>query len=231
MTANKKPAKKQKPKSKSRPSKSLWQTVGNAAFDKMSEAAITSLKERLGLNTEQNFIDTNGTTTATTTLVSRIAMATIPQGAGVGSRIGASIRITSAELFIQVAAATTATNGNTIRVLVTRNGSDGNAAVGEVLQTTTSISSPIFHLLEESDIELLDDFTIDVGMPGGGNSTRFVKKTYTGRSWHCQWPDTDTTGTPSTLLEGAINVFWFIDAVYTAAPVFTSTMRLNYVDN
>jgi aerobic-type carbon monoxide dehydrogenase small subunit (CoxS/CutS family) len=196
----------------------------------MSKAAVKQLKKRLGLNTENMFVDTAGTTTSTATLVQRIASPVIPQGDTVGSRAGVSIRVDSVDLRISCVVPAAATTGNVVRIIAVRNRKDGSASVADILQTTTDISSPIHNLFAEHQLELLMDQTYELGTATGSPGAFYVHRVWNPTDWHMTWTDSDTTGVNSNLVEGAISVWWYVDNV-TTAPVFTSTMRVRYVDN
>ncbi len=212
-----------------KPAKTLSQRFAASAIDKMSEYAVLALKNRLGLNTEHKYVDTNGTTTVTGTLVNRIGSATIPQGDGVNARNGNSVRITSAELRIDAMPAAAATAPTTIRVIVVRFLQPTGPVNTDILQVATDITSPLDAFISEHGIEILDDFLMRVPTVGGGVGA-YVSKTYTGLDWQMVWTEADTAGSPANLITGGITTWWMGNSISTA-PVMTSTMRLNYVDN
>lgn len=211
--------------------KSPWQQHGGALFDSMSKAALERLKAKLGLNTELNYADANGTTTATSTLASRITMPTIPQGVGVGSRVGASLRIAKLQLRIHVAPAATMSADTSVRFLLVRNRDAGNAQVSNILQTTTLFSSPLNSELEALNIDVLDDWIAQCGTVTSGTGNIDIVRTYTRDDWHVNYDVTDTSGAVANIIGGAMSLYWYVDQVNTLAPVFTSTMRYWYVDN
>lgn len=213
--------------------RSPLQAAGAKFVDELSSRAVTALKSKLGLNTEENYIDANLSTTATTTMASRLTFPSIPQGNGVSTRIGRSVRITRIELRLQVAAAATATTGNTTRVICTRNTNAGVAIAAQTLASTTVISSPIVvdTVTHDNGVYIMDDFTIETAAPAGGISTAWYQHTYRSVDWHLTWPSSDTAGTPAATDCGVFNIFWMVDAIATAAPIYTGSVRVWYVDN
>jgi hypothetical protein len=192
--------------------------------------ALTALKRKLGLNTETKYVDVAGTTTATGTLATRIASPTIPQGATVGGRNGAGVRVTKVEQRINIEAATAATKGCNVRIITVRHKHSGTPAVADVLQVTTDFSSPIHNNIVANHIEVISDQTYTVGTSTSENATVLVANTFSRANWQMEWTDADTTGVPADLINGGIVTMWMIDNV-TTAPVFTSTNRVWFVDN
>lgn len=197
----------------------------------MSKAALDRLKSKLGLNTESNYIDATGSTTSTATLSSRIAHPTIPQGSGVGQRVGSSLRLTRLDLRINIANVAAMTSDTSVRILVVRNKANGGAQPADILQTTTNFASPIHHLFKEHELVLLWDEIVTVGTATSGMGPVNIVRSFTGENWHVQFDDTDTSGVLANVVEGAISVFWMLDYVSGAAPVFNSICRYHYVDN
>jgi hypothetical protein len=211
--------------------KTPWQKHGGALFDSLSRSAIERLKNRLGLNTEENYADGALTTSLTTTLSTKLTPPTIAQAVGIGKRIGSSIRVTRIEVRVNVTAVAASTTGNTVRLIMTRNVETGQAAVADILQTTTDITSPLNHQIGVLGIQVLRDVTFPVNLHGNG--AYYYTTTITDSEWpdmHMIWPDSDTAGTPGALDEGCINLYMMIDSV-TTSPVVTGTVRLCYVDN
>jgi len=205
-------------------------STGSQVLALIKGAALAALKRRLGLNTETKYVDVNGTTTATGTLVLRIQPPTIAQGSTVNQRNGAGVRITAVDQRINITAATAATAGCNIRIIVVRHLHAGNPNVADVLQTTTDISSPLHNNLRANHIELISDQTYSLGTADSGNSSLYISNTYSRANWQMEWTDADTTGVPANCINGVIATMWMIDNV-TTAPVFTSTNRYWYVDN
>lgn len=225
------PIKPKTPKKKNLAKRTPYQVHGGALFDHMSKSALNSLKVKLGLNTEENYVDATIGATLTTTLTNKITFPTIPQGNGVGQRVGSSIRITGFEFRIHLAAGSTQSNGATARWLIVRNVGAGGPAASDFLANISDISSPYVHTYKQREITIIDDFVLDVGTPLSGNSTAFVSKRYNNPNWHCQWPDTDTAGAVGSLLEGAIGIYGIVNAVSTISPTVTGYVRFYYVDN
>ncbi len=219
-------------KNKAKITKTPWQTHGGALFDHLSAAALDRLKTRLGLNTEENYADVALSTTLTATMATRMTPPTIPQGVGVGSRVGVSLRVKRIEFRACIAPAPTQTAPNCVRVILTRNVEPGQASAANVVQTTTDISSPINHQAADLGIQVLYDRTFTVGLAANGAQwVQFTIRDTEFPTMHMIWPDTDTAGTPGALNEGCINVYACVDAVNTAAPIVTGRVRIAYVDN
>jgi len=204
--------------------------MGAQALSLIKGYALTKLKQRLGLNTELKYVDVNGTTTATTTLTSRIATPTIPQGSAVGQRNGAGVRCVKIDQRICIEAAAAATKGCQIRVITVRHKSAAGANVADILQVTTDISSPLHNNLAANHIELISDQTYTLGHATAPNSTILIENTFSRPNWQMEWTDADTAGTPANYINGAIATYWMQDQVSTA-PVYTSTNRYWFVDN
>ncbi len=216
---------------KSKAPKTPWQVHGGALVDHLGKSGIERLKTALGLNTEENYIDASTSTTTSTTGASKLTFPTIPQGTSVGQRIGSSIRLTRIEFRLQVTAQAAATTANSIRVLMTRNKDPGAAQATDILQTATDITSPLNHIYKEKGLQLLLDEVINVDPAGNGSCYRtWIIDDRAMNNMHVQYPDTDTAGLASSILEGQVNVFWYADSV-TTSPVFTGKVRFCYVDN
>lgn len=205
-------------------------STGTQVLSMLKGYALTKLKQKLGLNTETNYVDVNGTTTATTTLASRIASPTIAQGDGVGNRAGMSVRISRVDTRISIVVPAAATTANVVRIIQVRHRRTGAPALSDILETTTSITSPIADHAKRMGVDILKDICVPLGTATGGDGSAYVEWSHVGLSDHMTWPDSDTTGLPSACINGCINTYWYVDNV-TTVPVFTSTSRYWYVDN
>lgn len=192
--------------------------------------ALTKLKQKLGLNTESKFVDVAGTTTATATLTSRIAAPTIAQGLTVGTRTGASLRVTKVETRISIVAALAATLPTNVRIIQARNTRTGQSVPADILETSTDFSSPINNECAANGIQILKDVVVPIGTATGGDGCAYLQWTHSALSDHMLWPDADTTGTPAACIKGCITTLWMLDNV-TTAPVFTAKSRYWFVDN
>jgi len=179
-------------------------SMGAQALALIKGYALTKLKQRLGLNTESKYVDTAGTTTATTTLTSRIASPTIPQGSTVGQRNGAGVRVTRVDQRICVEAAAAATKGCQIRVITVRHRHNGAPGPTDILQTSTDISSPLHNNLAANHIELISDQTYTLGHATAPNSTILIENSFSRPNWQMEWTDADPTGVPGNLINGAL---------------------------
>jgi len=193
-------------------------------------AAVGYLKRRLGLNTEEKFLDVSGTTTATSTLVSRIAMPVIPQDNTDNGRSGSSIRVTRVHTRIAISPVLTSTTPSFVRIIQARNLNAGNPSAADILEVTTEMTSPVNKNAAAKGIQILKDEVVPIGAFNGGMGA-YVEWVHSGASDHMVYTTSDTTGVAGNVVKGAINTFWMLDANFTVAPVFASTSRFFYVDN
>lgn len=202
---------------------------GTLALNALKGYALAKLKQKLGLNTEEKHADTNSTTTATGTLASRIASPTIPQGDSDSTRTGSQIRITRVDTRIVITPATAGTP-TACRIIQIRHLQPTAPGLGNILEDTTRITSPLNEQIHNYGIQVLKDITVPVNNVTGGGST-IVEWTHRGLSDHMVWAETDTTGLPSGTIKGLIATYWMLDANFSVAPVFEGTSRYWYVDN
>jgi len=205
-------------------------SLASQAISAISGYALKRLKQKLGLNTETNFIDVAGTTTSSTSLAQRINFATIPQGDGVGNRHGCSIRISKVETRIHIAAPAASTVATTVRIIQVRNTRASNALPVDILESITDITSPLNNTYRDMGIQLLKDTTVVLGVAGSAEGAVYLHWTHTGLDDQVVYPDTDTAGAPGSVLKGVITTYWYADNS-TNAPLFTSKCRYWYVDN
>ena len=194
-------------------------------------AAVGYLKRKLGLNTEEKFIDANGTTTATSTLVQRIAMPAIPQGVGDNERVGSNLRITRVETRIIISAAAAATTGGVVRIIQVRHKEAVAPTAAEILEVTTEASSPYNKKQKELGITVLKDIFVPIGTVTGGNSVAAVEWTHSGTNDQVSFATADVTGVNTNVYTGVISTWWMMDSNFSTAPVFASTSRYYWVDN
>jgi len=205
-------------------------SFGAQAITALKGYALLKLKQKLGLNPESKFVDVAGNTTSTSTLASRIAMATIPQGNTIGTRSGASIRISKVETRISAVATAGATAGTNIRIIQLRHSQPSAPGVAEILESTTDIASPINNEAKDNGITILRDEVLSLGTALSGNSAVYTQWTHVGLADHVVYPDADTTGLPADTVKGLIATYWFCDNI-TSAPYFTAKSRYWFVDN
>lgn len=192
--------------------------------------ALLKLKQKLGLNPETKYVDVAGTTTATSTLQSRIAAPTIAQGNTNQTRNGATVRISKVETRISITAASTAVLPTNVRIIQVRNKRAAQVPVADILQTTTDITSPLQSDYQANGVQILKDITVCVGAKEG-NGSQWVEWTHTGLSDHVVWPDSDTAGTPGAAEQGCISTYWMLDGAFDVAPTFAAKSRYWFVDN
>lgn len=216
---------------KKRPVRRAGTSYGTMAVNAIKGWALTKLKQKLGLNTEEKYVDVNGTTTATSTLAQRIASPTIPLGTDDNSRNGSSIRITRVHTCIHITAASAQTLPTVVRIIQVRNRAVDVPNVARILETTTRSTSPYNAESKELNIDILYDRSVTIAPKTAGNSSAVVEWTHQAMGDHMVWPTTDTTGLPADLNKGAIATFWMLDLNFDVAPVFQATSRYYYVDN
>ncbi len=208
--------------------KSPWQVHGGALFDNVSSKALIALKSRLGLNTELKFADNPQTGVAlTTTLTNRNSPPTISQGASASQRNGKGVRMT------RYLNRMSFSNGSTtvpcrVRCLIVANEDAGVAAVGEVLQDTTNVLSPLNSDIDQYNHFVIYDRLITLGVATAPNAIVNEEFEWTPDNHHLEWSASDTTGLPANMLQGNISVLVFAD---TANVTFTAYAREEFVDN
>ena len=193
-------------------------------------AAVGYLKRRLGLNTEEKFLDVNSGTTATTSLVQNIVMPTIPQGLTDNDRTGSNLRITRIDTRIVICAAATSTIPMAVRIIQVRHTEQGLPTAGEILEVTTRLVSPINVKAKAFGIQVLKDITVPVDSFGGGSPT-IVEWTHSGANDQVAYTTSDTTGVPTNVISGHISTWWMLEENFSVAPTFSGTSRVYYVDN
>jgi len=221
--------KKKKYAAKRKPKRSARRTPTTTIASLLQGAALGYLKRRLGLNTEQKYVDTSGTTTATATLVNRIASPTIAQGLTVNTRQGASIRVTRTDVRISITPVATGLS-SCIRVICVRYTDDASPGAADILQTTTEMTSPLHNNFHEKGLQLLHDQVYPVGTTTSPGGTA-IEFSCSRANDHMVWTNTDTTGVQANLVSGGITVWWMMDSNFTTAPIIASTMRTWFVDN
>lgn len=215
--------------------------VGQFVSASFSAAAI-ALREKLGLNTETNVIDTVlGGTALTTTLAQYDGGPTIPIGAtaGTGQRIGRSIRIVRQVCtgFVEIAATTTA--WGPVRVMAVFNPSQDGAPLGvsAVLAVTTNpISQTSPNLPSYNGTVIFDRTFILGGLAGGVLSSAHPQRhdfafQFSPSDWDMLWPAGDTAGTAAAQTAGQVQIFAIYGTMGTAAPTIQLYNRWEYVDN
>ena len=213
---------KRKPKAKRTPAVTIQSVLHGAALG--------YLKRKLGLNTEEKFIDVNGTTTATSTLASRIAAPTIPQDITDNGRTGSSLRITRVETRVSISPVLTSTTPSFVRIIQVRHKRSGACPAASVLEVTTSMTSPYNVNHQSLGVEILYDQVLPVCSFDGGVGA-YVEWTVNRANMHIIFTTGDTTGVVGNQEEGAITTFWMMDTNFTVAPIFASTSRYYFVDN
>jgi len=204
---------------------------GTLAVNAIKGWALSRLKQKLGLNTEEKFVDVNGTTTATSTLAQRIAFATVPQGQDDNSRIGNGFRITRVHTCIHITAASAQALPTVVRIIQVRNKATGEPIVARILESTTRSVSPYNSEMKSLNIEVLYDRSVTITPKTGGGSSAIVEWTHQRVNDQVVYPTSDTTGLPADTTSGCIATFWMLDLNFDVAPVFQATSRYYYVDN
>lgn len=217
---------KKRPVKRARPT-----SYGTLAVNAIKGWALTKLKQKLGLNTEEKFVDVNGTTTATSTLTQRIAFCTVPQGITDETRIGNGFRITRVHTCIHITAASAQTLPTVVRIIQVRNKASAAPLVARILEDTTRSTSPYNSEMSALNIEVLYDRSVTITPKSGGGSSAVVEWTHQRANDQVVYPTSDTTGLPADVTSGAIATFWMLDLNFDVSPVFQATSRYYYVDN
>lgn len=204
-------------------------SFGTLAITALKGYALNKLKQKLGLNTENKFVDVTGAATVSTTLTNRIAGPTIPTGSAIGERNGASVRISRVDTRVCMYLPALATTACNVRIIQVRNSHGNNATVGDVLEVTTELASPINNEARDNGLQILKDVVINVPTANGGPGVT-LEWSHVGLTDHMIWPDSDTLGTPAAAIKGVIQTFWFADNI-TTSPVVTAKSRYWFVDN
>lgn len=216
------------PKRKYAPKRSV--SYGAQAINMIKGYALAKLKQKLGLNTEQKYVDNSGVVTCTGTLALKIQPPVIVQGSAVDERNGAGVRITKVEQRLSILADAAATNGCNLRVITVRHLHGGNPSVADILQQPSDITSQLHNNLKANHIELISDRVYPVSTALAGNPATYVNNTYSRANWQLEWTDADTTGAVANIINGGISTLMMIDNV-TTSPDITYTQRYWYVDN
>ncbi len=197
-------------------------------FDNVSSKALIALKSRLGLNTELKFSDNLQTgVTLSTTLTNRCSAPTISQGSSSSQRNGKGVRMTRYLNRFSLASTST-TTPTRVRVLVVANEDAGVAAVGEILQDTTNVLSPLNSDIDQYNHFVIYDRSYVVGVTTSPNAIVNDEFEWTPDNHHLEWSSSDTTGLPANMLQGNITVYVFADA---ATVTFYAYAREEFVDN
>jgi len=216
---------------KKRPVRRAGTSYGTMAVNAIKGWALTKLKQKLGLNTEEKFVDVNSTTTATSTLTQRIAFATVPQGLTDETRVGNGYRITRVHTTLHITAASAATLPAIVRVIQVRNRASGAPINTRILEDTTRSTSPYNSEMKALNIDVLYDRTVLVNPKTAGGCSAVLEWTHQAANDQVVYPTTDTTGLPADVTSGAIATFWMLANSFDVAPVFEGTSRYYYVDN
>jgi len=193
------------------------------------------LKNKLGLNTEQHFVDVLDTAaTATTTLSAMGYPLTIPIGDNVNSRTGSSIRIQSYRVkgFIKANAAMTV--GCLVRIVFTRNANTrGTTVIASAFMDSNTRVTSFYNRgdsINATGYSILYDKTFFVGTWGSEHDNVQFEFDYTPTEHHVKFDNSGTAGGVAETIDGYLRG-WIMSTETVNFPVYTADHRLTFVDN
>jgi len=214
--------------------KGVGQFVSNS-FD----AAAIALRNRLGLNTETNFLDNSATGTPGTTLALLDAGAALPIGAtaGTSQRIGREVRVVRWLHRGYIYSPSSMTGVCLVRVVAVFNRQqDGTPfTVGQVLADPTNIMSLSAGDLTERGGTVVFDRTFRLlgaaQCPSANDQIQHYEFEFTAPDWHLSWPVGNTAGAQTDNLGGALTVYTMARGAGVTSPNQPFYSRCEYVDN
>lgn len=210
---------------------SKWRKYAGKALTHLGASAVKTLKNKLGLNTENLYVDINSTTTLTTSLAMQISPHEgITQGDTSSTRSGRSIRLTHWTYRGHIYHNVSNTAGSQHRCIITYQPmSPATTVLGAsaVLQSQTNINSP--YAINLAGLKILFDKTFVTS--SATNPIQKFKFKYSPLQHHIRWTSADTTGVLANVEEGAVQVFWFSNEVGVNYSTIYSYSRMYYVDN
>lgn len=224
---------------------SSWAGFGQA----LSGAALTTLKAKLGLNTEEKLVDFGFTNPGIGNTLANIASnlaAPIPQTLTTAGRVGNGVRMTSWSFsgYIKQVLGNANPLDTVVRIIIIDWGKVSGATallnVSDILKATGSVLSPYNDapvvtprkVLYDEEFRLAACAAPAIAVPTGSttqNSHRFEFQ-YTPTNHHITWIDSDTTGVYSNATEGLIAAYAISDCI-GPGPTIDMYSRICYVDN
>jgi hypothetical protein len=219
-----------------RPAKSPLQITGGKFVDALGAAAISRLKEKLGLNTETHNIQFSSSGTITTTAAVVQAPPTIAQSLYNDGRTGDSVRVTEANYKVTLFNNSTTNAANVFRVIAVYRNSYNYSALppSELLTTSTSVVSfPNVNLPDIGGTILYDKLVNIINVGIGGKGRVELDLSFKLPEFHMTWDASDATGTPSQLAGSSIEIFAYYatHGTTTGAPTYNVSAQYLYVDN
>nr|DAE75817.1 MAG TPA: capsid protein [Cressdnaviricota sp.] len=218
---------------------------GTGLVGAISGAAVTLLKAKLGLNTEEKNVDfsfSNNPCSSILTPFINVVTQPIPLGDANNQRQGNTVRMTGYSLSLAIRNVTNNTyfQGTYVRIIGVDWGHNPAIAiasnVNDILQDPTNILSPYTDSPFYTPKKILYDQEIHLGYAANGGGAdpmcRRVDIQLAPLNHHLKWTDADTTGTVNFMTEGFIQ--WYaVCSGFSGLGVPTIDMysRITYVDN
>lgn len=212
------------------------QITGGKFVDALGAAAISRLKEKLGLNTEVHNIQFSSSGTVTTTAAVIQAPPTIAQSLYNDGRAGDSVRVTEANYKVTLFNNSTTNAANVFRVIAVYRDSYNYAALpsSELLTANTSIVSfPNVNLGDIGGTIIYDRLVNILNVGIGGKGRVELDLSFKLPEFHMTWDASDATGVPSQLAGNSIEVFAYYatHGTTTGAPTYNVSAQYLFVDN
>lgn len=208
----------------------------SAAIGAISGVGLKLLKSKLGLNTENKWVDTVETNVGTSSTCTAMANPlVIPVGDDSNSRDGMTCRITSYTVRGRIQANTAATSGCMVRILfVKANDIRGTAiTAADFLDSQTRITS--FYnkgdRTQSIGYNVLYDRTFSISVSGTDGDTQFFSFSYKPLSHHLRWDAQNTDGSLTDLAGDQIRGYIMTSESGANTPNYFADHRLCFVDN
>jgi hypothetical protein len=219
-----------------RPGKSPLNLAAGRFVDHLGAAAITKLKDKLGLNTEtHNFQDAIAPTPGTTLAVA-VSPPVIAQSLYNDGRVGDTIRVTRLSHHVRLLNNSTTACVLQFRIVVIKRDSYSfvAAAPGDVFTTASSFISQ--HNVNAADlgITFLHDKVYSLGSYGaGGAGMLFFDLNFDLSDFHMSWDASDATGANNQLAGNSVEILVMYSALgtVTGAPTMSVGRMVEFVDN
>lgn len=207
----------------------------------VGDISLTMLKNKLGLNTETKFLDTDlsaapATTALTLTQFLTPTQTLIAQGLTTKTRNGDQIRMTRFRVQGQVInGPANIVQNTTVRIIGVNWGTSPASVVSisDVLEATSTMES-LYAMDPPHSHTIIYDKMFPLGPTGNFALPNVYNWSfdYKPMAHHIKWNEGDTAGTEANILRGYV-VFYAICSAFTAAnaPTITTYSRIEFVDN
>jgi len=215
-----------------------WRKHVGKALSSLTDAGVTYLRAKLGLNTETHWIDTIQSNVATTnTALSMSYPFLIPVGDSANQRNGSQVRATSYIVSGRIQANTAATAGCLVRIIFVRFNDvrgRGSALDGtDFLDDPTRITS-MYNMGDTADAfgySILYDRMYSISVSGQDGDTHRFKFSYSPMNWHLKWLTSNTDGAQGDLQSDIVKGFIYTSETGANTPNFWADHRVKFVDN